>query len=115
MQIEEKWEREAVITGREGKENEGDREYKKRDEVGWRGAAISSSRYPPKLHKHSSLTKTGPWPSILAKGAHTRAQREHFLARSAVYFWLSLTFTVIPSSGCDPRERWKACSFILGG
>lgn len=62
-----------------------------------------------------SLTKTGPWPSILAKGTHTRAQREHFLARSAVYFWVSLTFTVIPSRGCDPRECWKACRFILGG
>lgn len=61
LQIEEKWEREAVITGREGKENEGDHEYMKGDEVGWRGAAISSSRYPPKLHKHSSTVTHKDW------------------------------------------------------
>lgn len=72
LQIEEKWEREAVIMGREDKENEGDRECMK-----WGGGVRPS--LPPDIHQNCtntaprSLTKTGPWPSILAKGTHARA------------------------------------------
>lgn len=72
---------------------------------------------PPDLHQNcrntalQSLMTTGPRPSVLAR---TRAETA-LLACSAVYFWVSLTFPPISSSGCDPRECWKVCRFILGG
>lgn len=84
------------------------------------GGGVVQPSLPPDLHQNcrntalQSLMTPGPWPSVLANGTHTRAETA-LLACSAVYFWVSLTFPWISSSGCDPRERWKVCGFILGG
>lgn len=94
----------------QGEMKKGGREREKRESAGippsppssisqdWRCKVIAQAQ----LKADPRSLVIGPQPSILTSDAHMK--RHCFLARYTVYFWVSVTFSQISSSGFDPRD-----------